>query len=176
MPDPLAYFLTWPTYGTWLPGDERGWVWYRHGYQHPDPMRKLEAEALMTEDACILDPQQRELVEKTVQDHCDIRGWELHAVNCRTNHLHIVVSANLHPDKVRAQFKAWCTRRLKELEESRRRHAAMLADWAIRSGEADMRVVEEAIRENWWAERGSGRFLNDQISLDAATLYVRDGQ
>ncbi len=24
MPEPLAYFLTWPTYGTWLPGDERG--------------------------------------------------------------------------------------------------------------------------------------------------------
>jgi hypothetical protein len=22
--DPLAYFLTWTTYGTWLPGDERG--------------------------------------------------------------------------------------------------------------------------------------------------------
>jgi hypothetical protein len=23
--DPIAYFLTWTTYGTWLPGDERGW-------------------------------------------------------------------------------------------------------------------------------------------------------
>ncbi len=22
MPEPLAFFLTWPTYGTWLPGDE----------------------------------------------------------------------------------------------------------------------------------------------------------
>ena len=22
LPEPLAYFLTWPTYGTWLPGDE----------------------------------------------------------------------------------------------------------------------------------------------------------
>jgi hypothetical protein len=22
---PLAYFLIWTTYGTWLPGDERGW-------------------------------------------------------------------------------------------------------------------------------------------------------
>ena len=27
MPEPLAYYLTWTTYGTWLPGDERGWVW-----------------------------------------------------------------------------------------------------------------------------------------------------
>ena len=29
LPEPLAYFLTWPTYGTWLPGDERGWVEYQ---------------------------------------------------------------------------------------------------------------------------------------------------
>ena len=24
LPEPLAYFLTWPTYGTWLPGDGSG--------------------------------------------------------------------------------------------------------------------------------------------------------
>jgi hypothetical protein len=57
LPEPLAYFLTWPTYGTWLPGDERGWVEYRRGWQLPDPARKLEAEARMTaviriESAC----------------------------------------------------------------------------------------------------------------------------
>ena len=43
VPEPLAYFLTWPTYGTWLPGDERGWVEYRQGWQLPDPARKREA-------------------------------------------------------------------------------------------------------------------------------------
>jgi hypothetical protein len=31
LPDPLAYFLTWATYGTWLPGDERGWIQYHRG-------------------------------------------------------------------------------------------------------------------------------------------------
>ena len=71
----------------------------------------------MTEDAYILDDEQRQRVKQTVADHCAIRGWILHAVNCRTNHLHIVVTADLHPKKVRSQFKAWCTRRLKELEE-----------------------------------------------------------
>ncbi len=24
MDDPIAYFITWSTYGTWLPGDEAG--------------------------------------------------------------------------------------------------------------------------------------------------------
>ena len=58
LPEPLAYFLTWPTYGTWLPGDERGWVEYRHGWQLPDPARKREAQARLTEDACLLDQDQ----------------------------------------------------------------------------------------------------------------------
>lgn len=167
-PDPLAHLLTWPTYGTWLPGDERGWVEYRHGFQLPNLMKELESAALMREDACLLDEEQRRLVEKTIADHCAIRGWILHAVNCRTNHLHVVVTANLHPKKVISQFKAWCTRRLKELEAKRlstnpKRHRG-------RTGE------NPTIRKNWWVERGSGRYLNDQTSLDAAILYVRDGQ
>ncbi len=32
------------------------------------------------------------------------------------------------------------------------------------------------VREHWWAERGSQRYINDQVSLDAAIIYVRDGQ
>src|ERR1043166_311132 len=116
MPDPLGYFLTWATYGTWLPGDERGWVEYHQGWKSPDPIRKLEAEARMAEDACVLDTEQRRLVEKTIEDHCRIRKWKLHAVNCRTNHSHVVVTAPLEPKQARIQFKAWCTRRLKELE------------------------------------------------------------
>ncbi len=158
MPDPIAFFLTWSTYGTWLPGDERGWVEYRHGWKLPDPIRQLEAEAIMDEDACILDFRQRELVEATIAEHCQIRGWKLHAVNCRTNHLHVVVSADRHPDDIRIQLKAWCTRRLKEHEQDR------------------FGMPKAAIRENWWAERGSRRFINDEGSLEAAILYVRDGQ
>src|SRR5262247_2784418 len=91
MPDPLAYYLTWTTYGTWLPGDDRGWVKRGKGFQFPDPIAKLEAQARMTEDACRLDPEQRKMVELTIADHCRIRGWELHARNCRSNHVHVVV-------------------------------------------------------------------------------------
>ena len=75
----------------------------------------------MTEDACLLVEERRRLVEKkqTVADHCHVRGWALHAVNCRSNHIHVVVTADRDPDTVRDQFKAWCTRRLKELERTR---------------------------------------------------------
>ena len=51
--DPVGYFLTWVTYGTWLPGDSRGWVKYRAGWQLPDPIRECEAKVLMGENACI---------------------------------------------------------------------------------------------------------------------------
>jgi REP element-mobilizing transposase RayT len=160
LPEPLAYFLTWPTYGAWLPGDERGWVEYRNGWRLPDPTVRREAEARMTEDACVLDLEQRQLVEETIADHCRIRGWKLHAVNCRTNHLHVVVTAPVAPKQVQVQLKAWCTRRLKDLEFRRR---------GIASDAPPM-------RQEWWAERGSRRWINDEDSLEAAILYVRDGQ
>jgi len=36
MSDPLAYFITLTTYGTWLPGDDLGWVNEGQGFQLPD--------------------------------------------------------------------------------------------------------------------------------------------
>src|SRR4029079_19211496 len=70
--EPLAYFLTWPTYGTWLPGDERGWVKRRHGFQLPDPVKQLEASARMIEDACRLNQAERKRVELAIADCCAV--------------------------------------------------------------------------------------------------------
>ena len=151
MEDPIGYFLTWVTYGTWLPGDARGWVEYRHGWQLPDPVRETAAAARMTEDACRLGEQQRAAVEERIGETCRHRGWHLHAVNCRSNHVHVVVSAgDTRPKKIRTDLKAWATRCLKQ--------------------------QFDAQRENWWAERGSIRFLYDEDGLEAAILYVTEGQ
>jgi len=150
MDDPIAYFLTWVSYGTWLPGDSRGWVEYHHGWQLPDPVLELEAAARMTEDACRLSEEQRDAVEKQIAETCRHRAWHLHAVNCRSNHVHVVVSAgDTRPKKIRTDLKAWATRCLKQ---------------------------SDAMRENWWAERGSIRFLYDMDDLEAAVMYVTDGR
>jgi REP element-mobilizing transposase RayT len=183
MDDVMGYFMTWVTYGTWLPGDTRGWVEYRHGWQLPDPVRELEAAARMTEDACRLNAQQREAVQQQIAETCGRRGWHLHAVNCRSNHVHVVVSAgDTPPKKIRTDLKAWATRCLKQ-------QARSLADasgydaarsLAHASGyDADLLVCASGYnvdRENWWAERRSIRFLYDEVSLDAAILYATDGQ
>jgi REP element-mobilizing transposase RayT len=151
MDDPIAFFLTVATYGTWLPGDSRGWVDYRRGWQLPRPVHELEARARMTEQACLLGGSQRTLVEYQIADTCCHRGWTLHAVNCRSNHLHAVIGAsNTTPKQIRRDIKAWSTRRLKECVDS--------------------------TRDNWWAERGSIRRIFDESSLEQVVLYVLEAQ
>src|SRR6478609_3977213 len=78
--EPLAYFLTWTTYGTWLPGDERGWVAKPGEPRLPDARLEQVCESLLTEPPLFLEPGQRQVVESTIAEHCRIRGWHLHAV------------------------------------------------------------------------------------------------
>jgi len=158
MADPLAYFLTWTTYGTWLPGDERGWVEKPGAFQPPNPRLEAVARSLLSEEPCVFNDEQRRLVEETIAKHCAIRGWHLHIVNCRTTHVHVIVTAPVHPKIVRDQFKAWCTRRLKEQQ---------------RVSNAD---PSQPVRVHWWTEGGSQRWINDEESLAAAIIYVRDCQ
>ena len=149
--EPLGYLLTWVTYGTWLPGDPRGWVEYHRGWKFPNPVRELEARAAMTEDSCVLNEAQRRAVEAQISETCRQRGWHLHDVNCRSNHVHLVVTAfRTSPKKIRSDLKAWATRCLKDQFDN--------------------------TRESWWADRGSIRFLTTEASLEAAIIYVRDAQ
>jgi REP element-mobilizing transposase RayT len=160
--DPIAFFLTIATYGTWLPGDARGWVEYRHGWQLPDPVRELESRARMSEDACLLTASERMIVERQVAETCQHRGWTLHAVNCRSNHLHAVIGApGVPPKKIRADIKAWSTRRLKEQSAC---------------NQAKPEASARAPRENWWAERGSIRWIFDDEALETVVLYATAAQ
>ena len=149
--EPRAYFITWTTYGTWLPGDERGWQKLNvGGIQPADPQRKAVALAKMTESEFVMTEKHREIVEQTIRRHCEIRGWYLHKVNPRTNHVHVVVTApGYDPKTVREQFQAWCTRKLKE-------------------------VI--ANRENFWTERGSARCINTEEELERVIQYAGEVQ
>ena len=152
----IAFFSTWTTYGTWLPGKEREWFERGKGIQPPDFLRKLEAALRMTEDAVTLDSSQRGLVEKTIADHFAIRGWTLHAVNCRSNHVHVVVTAPGRAIEIpREQFKAWCTRKLKEQAQLHR---------------------SALVRENWWTVRGWDVYIDDEEHLQQVIAYVMEGQ
>ncbi len=113
--DPLAYFITWTCYGTWLPGDDRGWTKWQRGEKVTQPLLADWCKEQMTESPIVLNEEQRGIVEDTIAKHCGIRSWHLHAMNCRSNHCHVVVTANSYDgEQVRDQLKAWSTRKLKE--------------------------------------------------------------
>ena|SRR6185437_10960225 len=164
----IAYFSTWTTYGTWLPGDERGWFDAGKGFRPPDLMRQLTAALRMSEAAIALDSAQRRFVEDIIASHCAIRGWTLHAVNCRSNHVHVVVSAIGRAIEVpREQFKAWSTRKLKEVGSS----LALRANALRANGE-----ISAPVRDKWWSERGWDLYIDTQESLHDCMAYVLEGQ
>ena len=83
----IAYHIIWTTYGTWLPGDARGWIKSGvFGVQPPDLELEQRAREMMAEDEVRLTSEQRAAVEQTIHDHCRIRKWLLHALNARSNH------------------------------------------------------------------------------------------
>jgi len=118
---PLAYLITFRCYGTWLHGDPRGS--YRRNYRLPSgvsyvPVRpaleKAEREQLKS-PTIRLNNRQRAVVERAIREVCTNRGYQLRAINVRTNHVHAVVSAMINPERILAAFKSYSTRALRNL-------------------------------------------------------------
>jgi len=118
MNDPITYFITWTTYGTWLPGDARKWRKTKKGDQPPQPLLEEWCRDRMTESPLLLNETQRDKVEAVCREHAQIRGWVLHAVSARSNHVHLAVTADKAPKIVRDQFKANATRVLRQAPDA----------------------------------------------------------
>jgi hypothetical protein len=87
MSESLAYFLTWTTYGTWLPGDSRGWV-NRHSKREsvveaPCPALESHARGLMNDPPVALDPKMREVADAAMRQACRELSWAIHALEVR---------------------------------------------------------------------------------------------
>jgi hypothetical protein len=116
MSGPLAYFLTWHTYGTWLPGQADGSVDDAHheygtAFAPPDPERAVRCAAQLVHAPLTLDAPRRAAVQAAVVEVCAYRGWALLALHVRTTHVHAVVTAPVAPEKVLNDFKAYAMRR-----------------------------------------------------------------
>ena len=153
---PLAYLITFRCYGTWLHGDARGSVdreqnVYGTPFLPRDEARENEERLRLKHPPVTLDEASRLIVEQTIPEVCQYRGWALRAISVRTNHAHAVVSAQCHPDKVLNDFKAYCTRRMKE-------------DGLWKS------------KTSPWAEHGSKRYLWKEQNVARAIDYVLNHQ
>ncbi len=153
MADLLGYFLTWTTYGSWLPGDERGWVHHRAGgILPPDSERSRTARRQMKGQPVRLNSDQRRIVRDSIIQSFREKGWDIYALNVRSNHVHIVVAVpNKSLERVISYLKAWASRNLNEAP----------------SIEAPRR---------WWTRHGSTRYIKIVSSLEKAVEYVTHHQ
>jgi REP element-mobilizing transposase RayT len=116
---PLGYLITLRAYGTWLHGDARGSV-DRHHHIYgtpklaPGPRRKQIESRLLKQPPVRFDRRRREAIELAVRESCQIRKWDLWALNVRTNHLHCVVTSNCKPKTVVIALKANATGSMKD--------------------------------------------------------------
>ena len=154
---PLAYLITFRCYGTWLHGEERGSIDRRNYHRYGTPDMPANEKLLADERAALNTPPillgraQRNVVELAIQEVCEHRGYALHAVNARTNHVHSVVNASCKPEHVMDSFKAYATRKLRE------------------AGLLDQHVKP-------WARHGSTPYLWTEEQVERAIDYVINGQ
>ena len=155
---PLAYLLTFRTYGTWLHGDERGSVDTHNRkniYGLPDisPNENLKnlMQAKMKNQTFLLDETQRKLIKEAIEEFCQHKNYQLHAVNARTNHVHTVISAQTKPEPIINFLKSYSTRKLRE-----------------------SKLISTETKP--WSRGGSRRYLWKERHVSLAIEYVLYGQ
>ena len=112
MPDPVAYFLSFTAYGTWLHGRDPGSVDRDHDAYGspvlpPDPGRERAEQTQLRDPPYRLDADRRAAVLSTVAEVAAHRRWQLWAAHVRTNHVHVVLTARDKPEKVMSDLKAY---------------------------------------------------------------------
>ena len=154
---PLAHFITFRTYGTWLHGDERGSVDRLHNsfkgpLLPPNSVLENQQRAQLKSPPVKLTARQRGTIRKAIRDVCRHRGWHLIAINIRTNHIHIIISlGTAKPESALRDFKAYSTRALRSRTLWNHSHGP-------------------------WGEGGSYRYLWKESSVVNACDYVVNEQ
>jgi REP element-mobilizing transposase RayT len=110
----------------------------------------------MTGNAIVLSDEERRIVDAVIVRHCQIRKWTLHARNVRTTHVHAIMTAMVDGNVVRAQLKAWASRRWSE-------HAGL-----ERHGKDGL--------QRWWTDCGGIMCIDTEEQLGDAILYVTEFQ
>jgi len=149
---PVTYLITFACYGCHLHGSESGSVDRAHNVRgtpllETNPARAAADGKHMDQAPYNLDQIRRAAVLEAIQEVCGQRGWSLLAAHVRSNHVHTVVQAQVPPERVMNDFKAYASRRLNRMR------------------------LDETDRKRW-ARHGSTRFLWKAEHVLAAIQYV----
>ena len=159
------WFLTWTTYGTWLPGDDRGFVSPKFEADSPErrtnepgrpydegrPDLRRIAESKLAGDPVRLTCAQAAVVRCQFEETARYRGWQLLAGAIMANHIHLVVGVAGDPDP-----------------------SALLGDFKSYASRALNPRDRVSVRPRWWTEQGSKRKIADWDTLETVVRYVRE--
>ena len=116
---PLAYHVTFGTYGTRLHGDPKGTV-DRSMNQYGDPIiganpdRWIRETGLLRFAPVILSPSLRQYAESSITLICQTGNWIYHIAAAGEDHIHVLLTADAVGTEVRKWFKRWLGEKLSE--------------------------------------------------------------
>ena len=116
----------------------------------------------MNEKPVLLDAQHRQVVEDVVRKHSDIRGWELHAVSARSNHVHVIVT--VIPETGNKDYRV--ADGVKRIRDELKANATRV-----------LRGCENPItNEKVWTRGGDIQFIDSDDDLEQVVVYVLEAQ
>jgi hypothetical protein len=109
---PLAYHITWGTYGTRLHGDQRGTVDRKRNALEtplvgPDELRWERETARLKFPPVRLTRQQRKAIEELLPSICRRGQWTCLECAAGTDHVPLLVRSAIDPETIRRLAKRW---------------------------------------------------------------------
>jgi REP element-mobilizing transposase RayT len=160
--EPIAYLITFRTYGTWLQGDERGSIDKYHNKfggarAVMSPARENVHRDRLKSPPFLLNAKARRIVDDAIREVTQFRQWPLIALNVRTNHAHVVMGAVASSAKMLGDFKARSTLRLREQDLWQFEHSP----WVDKGSRRNLWIEEHVCRAVNYVVNGQGGPLPD---------------
>ena len=140
-----GYMLTWSTYGTWLQGDEKGYVNDGKVLGGNAALENSNIDSLVKERVFLTD-KQIDLVRGTILQEAAMHGQHVHALSVVSDHVHLVVECI---EKLSVEKAVWCYK---------------YATKAV--------IAESGIDGPVWTKGYDKRFCFNEASLNTRVRYV----
>ena len=89
MPRTVGYIITWTTFGTWLQGDERGYV--KNGKVSRENKALEDANRKNLKQGSVrLNSRQKQVVRETILKEAQSQRQQVHALSVCSDHVHLV--------------------------------------------------------------------------------------
>ena len=150
---PLAYHITFGTYGMRLHGGEQGTV-SRDQNRFGEPIfgrdvvwERIERSSMKFAPV-VLNDAQRRVIEEIVPSIC-VRGkWEYHTAAARSDHVHVMLASTKEGKRVRQWLKRWL-------------------------GEELSKQWQREPKQTWWAIGGSVKSIWNEEYFTNVFEYIR---